>query len=143
MHQDARTLLRDMLQAALAVADPAPRLKALLPPRPEGRVVVVGGGKASARMAQALEEAWGPCDGLIAVPYGDVLSTQSLRLVEASHPVPDERSQAAAEQMMSLASSLGPGDTLVALISGGASALLAAPAAGLSLANKQAITRAS
>ncbi|MDW9500520.1 DUF4147 domain-containing protein [Sinorhizobium meliloti] len=142
MQWDAAALLNNMLQAAVAAADPAPGLKEVLPPRPDGRVLVVGAGKASARMAQALEEVWGPCEGLVAVPRGAVLPTLRLRIVEADHPVPDETSLRAAEQMLALASSLRAGDTLVALISGGGSSLLSAPCAGLSLAVKQQITRA-
>lgn len=132
-------LLHDMLNAALAAADPAPGLKASLPPRPNGRVVVVGAGKASARMAQALEEFWGPCEGIVAVPRGTVLSTQTIRLVETSHPVPDATSLQVAQEIMALPSSLQAGDTLVALISGGGSALLSLPCAGLSLEEKQEI----
>ncbi|SFH08918.1 glycerate 2-kinase [Palleronia marisminoris] len=135
-------LLRAMFDAALAAADPGRALPPALPPRPEGRVLALGAGKASARMAQALEEAWGPVEGLVAVPHGATLPTTRIELVETAHPVPDAASEDAARRMLAMAGDLVAGDTLVALISGGGSALLAAPQDGLTLADKQAVTRA-
>ncbi|QFG36113.1 glycerate kinase (plasmid) [Paracoccus pantotrophus] len=139
---DPTTLMQAMLEAALAAADPGPGLRAALPQRPaDGRLLVLGAGKASARMAQVLEQMWGPCEGLIVVPEGARLRLRGLEQVEASHPVPDGRSAEAAARMLALAGTLGPRDTLVVLLSGGASALLAAPADGLTLADKQSVTR--
>lgn len=140
--EDREKLLRRLFAAALEAADPGRALPAALPPRPKGRLLVLGAGKASARMAQALEGAWGPCEGLVAVPRGASLPTRGIELVEAAHPVPDAASEEAARRMLAMASSLKEGDTLVALISGGGSALLAAPAEGLTLADKQAVARA-
>ncbi len=134
--------LHALFDAAVAAADPARALPRALPERPPGRVVALGAGKASARMAQALEAAWGPVEGLVAVPHGAALPTERIELVETAHPVPDAASERAARRMLEIAAELGEGDTLVALVSGGGSALLAAPAEGLSLADKQAATKA-
>ena len=65
-----RRLLASLFECAVAAADPLLIVPAHLPPRPEGRVVVIGAGKASARMAEALENAWGPCEGLVITRYG-------------------------------------------------------------------------
>ncbi|MXU65196.1 glycerate kinase type-2 family protein [Oceanomicrobium pacificus] len=136
---DAEALLTEMFAAALAAADPMDAVPAHLPPRPEGRVVVVGAGKASARMAQAVEAAWGPCEGLVIVPYGGALPTKGIEIVEARHPVPDAAGEAAAHRILDLLAPLGDGDLALCLISGGGSALMAAPAPGLTLADKQAV----
>lgn len=135
-------LLRQMFDRAVAVADPMRSLAAFLPPRPLGRVVVVGAGKASARMAEAVEAAWGPCDGLIITRYGYARPCQGIEVVEAAHPVPDAAGQAATERMLTLLNNLGDGDFVLALVSGGASALLTAPAQGVTLADKQALNAA-
>lgn len=131
-----------MFDAALGAADPAKALLKILPQRPKGRVVVLGAGKASAPMVQALESQWGACEGLVAVPHGATLPTKHIELIEASHPVPDATSETAARRMLDMALGLGEGDTLIMLMSGGGSALLAAPATGIDLADKQNITRA-
>ena len=115
---------------------------AALPPRPAGRVVVVGAGKASARMAEAVEAAWGPCEGLVITRYGHARPTRGIEIVEAAHPVPDAAGEAATRRMLALLETCGEGDMVLALISGGASALLVAPAAGVSLADKQMVNRA-
>ncbi len=107
------------------------------------RVVVLGAGKASARMAQALEDRLGPRIemGLVVVKYGHAMPTKSVRIVEAGHPVPDAAGLAAAHDILNLARSLGKDDLLIVLLSGGASSLLPAPAEGISLADKQATTK--
>src|SRR5690606_37066808 len=107
-----------------------------------GRVVVVGAGKASARMAEAVEAAWGPCEGLVITRYGHARPCQSIEIVEAAHPVPDAAGVAATERMLALLSSLGEDDFVLTLISGGASSLLCAPAPGLTLDDKKAINAA-
>ncbi|HHB81646.1 MAG TPA: glycerate kinase [Aliiroseovarius sp.] len=112
-----------------------------LPPRPDGPVTVIGAGKASARMAEALEAAWGPCNGLVITRYGYARPLKGIELVEAAHPVPDAAGTKATERMLSLVEGLGEEDFVVALISGGGSALLNAPAGGITLAEKQALTR--
>lgn len=110
-----------------------------LPPKPCGRVLVVGAGKASARMAEAVEAAWGPCDGLVITRYGYGRPCRGIEIVEAAHPVPDEAGARATQRMLDLLAALGPDDFVLALISGGASALLVAPVDGVTLADKKAV----
>jgi hydroxypyruvate reductase len=135
-------LLRQLFDRAVAVADPMRSLAAHLPPRPSGRVIVVGAGKASARMAEAVESAWGPCDGLVITRYGYARPCRGIEIVEAAHPVPDRAGETATRRMLDLLAGLGEGDFVLALISGGASALLVAPAEGVTLAEKQAVNAA-
>jgi hydroxypyruvate reductase len=136
------TFLRQLFDKAVEVADPMRSLARFLPERPQGRVIVVGAGKASARMAEAVETAWGPCDGLVITRYGYGRPCRGIEIVEAAHPVPDESGLAATARMLDLARTAGEGDFVLALISGGASALLVSPAEGVSLAEKQAVNAA-
>lgn len=136
---DPKTVLRDLFAAAVARADPMLCVPAHLPPKPKGRVVVLGAGKASARMAEAVEAAWGPCEGLVITRYGYGRPCEGIEIVEAAHPLPDQAGVDATRRLLAIASSLGPDDTVVILISGGGSALLCAPAAGLELEDKQAL----
>jgi hydroxypyruvate reductase len=131
--------LRALFDRAVEVADPMRSLSRFLPPRPPGRVIVIGAGKASARMAEAVEAAWGPCEGLVITRYGHARPTRRIEVVEAAHPVPDAAGLQATARMLDLVAGAGPGDLVLALISGGASALLCAPAEGLTLADKQAV----
>lgn len=137
-------LLRASFMAAVAAADPALRLAEHLPPRPRGRVLVVGAGKAAASMAAALEAAWpdAPLEGLVITRYGHGAATQRVRVVEAGHPLPDAAGADAATEILARAATLGPDDLLLALVSGGGSSLLTLPAPGLALADLQALTRA-
>ena len=139
---DPATLLRRLFDRAVEVADPMRSLAAALPERPAGRLLVIGAGKASARMAEAVEAAWGPCDGLVITRYGYARPCSGIEIVEAAHPVPDEAGQAATARMLHLVRGLGAGDTVLALISGGASALLVQPADDITLAEKQAVNQA-
>lgn len=134
--------LRHMFDLAVEAADPMRSLARFLPDRPAGRVVVVGAGKASARMAEAVEAAWGPCEGLVITRYGHARPSRGIEIVQAAHPVPDAAGAAATARMMALLQGLGEGDFVLALVSGGASALLVAPAGGVSLAEKQAVNAA-
>jgi hydroxypyruvate reductase len=131
-----------MFDRAVAVADPMQSLAAALPPKPEGRVVVIGAGKASARMAEAVEAEWGPCEGLVITRYGYGRPCRGIEIVEAAHPVPDMAGVEATRRMLDLLGTVGEGDFVLALISGGGSALLCAPAAGITLDEKQALTQA-
>ncbi len=131
--------LRALFDRAVAVADPMRSLADHLPPKPQGRVVVIGAGKASARMAEAVEAAWGPCEGLVITRYGYGRVCRGIEIVEAAHPVPDQAGADATARMLEMVSGLGPDDFVLALISGGASALLVAPVPGVSLAEKQAL----
>ena len=139
---DPRSFLRSLFDAAVAAADPMRCVPAALPPKPAGRVVVVGAGKASARMAEAVEAVWGPCEGLVLTRYGYGRPTRGIEIVEAAHPVPDARGLAATARMLRLVEGLGEGDFVLALISGGGSALLVQPAGGITLAEKQAVNDA-
>jgi len=137
------TLLEQMFHAAVAQAQPALAVAQNLPPRPRGRTVVIGAGKASAQMARAFELAWeGPISGLVVTRYGYAEACERIEIVEAAHPVPDEAGFLAARRIMETVSGLGPDDLVVALISGGGSSLLPAPAPGLTLDDEQAINRA-
>ena len=139
----AGALLRSLFDAALTAADPARAVAQHLPSPVAGRTVVVGAGKASAAMARAFETRWlGPLEGLVVTRHGHGVPCQQIEIVEASHPVPDAAGEEAARRILGLARDLGRDDQLVCLISGGGSALLSLPAPGLSLADKQAVTRA-
>ena len=139
---DPKTFLRSLFDVAVKVADPMRSLAAHLPPRPKGRVLVLGAGKARARMAEAVEAAWGPCEGLVITRYGYGRPCKGIEIVEASHPVPDSAGQVATARMLDMLSGLGKDDFVLALISGGASALLVAPCTGVTLAEKQAVNTA-
>jgi glycerate 2-kinase len=132
-------LLRQLFDLAVATADPMRVVAQHLPPPPKGRLVVIGAGKASARMAEAVEAHYGPCEGLVITRYGYGRPCQGIEIVEAAHPVPDAAGVAATARMLALLRGLGPEDFVLALISGGGSALLCAPAFGMTLAEKQAV----
>ena len=140
---DPSTFLRQLFEAALAVALPQASLAVQLPAPPKGRTVVIGAGKAAASMAQALEAHWpGPLSGLVVTRYGHGAPCRHIDVVEASHPVPDAAGQAAARRMLTQVQGLGPDDLVICLLSGGGSALLSLPLPGLTLADKQALSRA-
>jgi hydroxypyruvate reductase len=148
--KDPRDFLRTLYTAAVARAQPAQVLATHLPPPPRGRTVVVGAGKAAAAMAHAVEDAWpadAPLSGVVVTRYGHVpprTGGQSARIavLEAAHPVPDAAGLAATRRILAAVQGLGPDDLVICLMSGGASALLTAPAEGLDLADKQAINLA-
>ncbi len=138
-----RELLTALFEAAVAAADPALAIPGRLPEPPRGRTVVVGAGKAAAAMAAAVEREWtGPLSGLVVTRDGHGCPTRSIEVIEAAHPVPDQRGRAAAGRILELVSCLGADDLALVLMSGGASALLVQPAPGLDLEDKQAINRA-
>jgi glycerate-2-kinase len=138
-----REVLHALFEAALKVALPDGRFAGRLPQPPAGRTIVLGAGKASARMAQAFEAEWPHrCEGLVVTRYGHAAPTRAIEVVEAAHPVPDEAGRRAAERILALAASAGADDLVVALMSGGASALLTLPAPGVTLEDKQEINRA-
>ncbi|MCF2905104.1 glycerate kinase [Octadecabacter sp. CECT 8868] len=137
--QDPNDFLRSLFSAAVKQADPMRCVPAALPPKPDGRVVVLGAGKASARMAEAVEAEWGPCEGFVITRYGYARDCQGIEIVEAAHPVPDQAGVDATGQLLEIAEGLGADDTVIMLISGGGSALLCAPADGLTLDNKQTL----
>jgi hydroxypyruvate reductase len=138
-----RELLRRMFDAAVAASQPALVVPRFLPAAPNGRLVVLGAGKASAAMAGAVEDHWrGPLEGLVVTRYGYRVPCERIEIVEAAHPVPDEAGEHAAKRMLAIAESLGADDAALFLISGGGSALLPLPLPGLTLADKQQINRA-
>jgi glycerate 2-kinase len=135
-------LLKTLFAAAIAAADPALRVPPYLPKPPRGRTVVVGAGKASAAMALAFEEHWtGELSGLVITRYGHGAPCRRIEIVEAAHPVPDANGRDAALRMGELVKGLSEDDLVLCLISGGGSALLAAPAPGLTLEDKQSVNR--
>lgn len=139
-------LLVELFERAVAAAQPGAALVAALPPPAVGRSLVLGIGKAALSMGLALESVWpadAPLEGLLVGPAGlDSRGLRRLRYLEGAHPVPDAGSEAAALALLAATDGLGPEDQVIALISGGASALACAPVAGLSLADKQALTQA-
>lgn len=140
---EPRALLQAMFHAAIEAAQPSHCIPPHLPPAPRGRLIVIGAGKASAAMAQAVEQHWpGPLSGLVVTRYGYGVPCERIEIVEAAHPVPDQAGMAAAQRMLALVEHLSPEDTVLCLISGGGSALLALPLPGVTLADKQALNRA-
>ena len=136
-------LLRTLFDAAVAAAQPALSLAAFLPEAPRGRTVVIGAGKAATTMAQALDAAWpAALSGVVVTRHGQRQPCRRIEVLEAAHPVPDAHSVAAAARMLDAVRGLGADDLVICLISGGGSSLLVQPAAGLTLADKQAINRA-
>jgi glycerate 2-kinase len=140
---DPRQLLRDMFEAAVGAALPEKCVPPHLPPPPPGRTIVVGAGKAGGSMAKAVEDHWrGPLEGLVVTRYGHGVPCKRITVVEASHPVPDVAGQDAARRILSMVQGLTPDDLVLCLISGGGSALLALPADGVALTDKQVINKA-
>ncbi|MCB1519475.1 MAG: glycerate kinase [Hyphomicrobiaceae bacterium] len=145
---ETRAFLMQLFETAVATAHPATCVPPHLPPIPEGgRIIVVGAGKAAAAMAQATERhyiAAGLADrisGFVTTRHGYGLATEIIEVIEAGHPVPDQNSIDTAQRALKLAATAGPNDLVLALMSGGASALWSAPAAGITFEAKQALTR--
>ncbi|WP_295646604.1 glycerate kinase [uncultured Methylibium sp.] len=137
------SLLRQMFDAAVAAAAPALCMAPHLPPPPRGRTLVIGAGKAAASMAQALEALWPEdLEGMVVTRYGHRVPTARIEVVEAAHPVPDAAGRAAAARMLKMVQGLHEDDLVICLISGGGSSLLALPAEGLTLEDKQQVNRA-
>ena len=153
-HDDPRAFLRALFDAAVAQALPGASLATFLPAPPRGRTLVLGAGKAGGAMAAALDAAWpaeAPMTGLVVTRYDSVppafaaaqaRGTTRIQVVQAAHPVPDEAGRRAAARILKLARGLSADDLVVCLMSGGASSLLALPAPGVTLEEKQAINGA-
>jgi hydroxypyruvate reductase len=137
-------LLRALFGAAVRAADPRLVLPPALPAKPAGRCVVVGAGKAAALMAQVVDAVWPDVSvgGVVVTRYGHAVPAGRIAVLEAGHPVPDAASENAARTILAAIQGLMPQDLVLALISGGGSAVMALPAPGLTLADKQAVTRA-
>ncbi|MEG3127056.1 glycerate kinase [Pantoea cypripedii] len=143
-NEQAAAILQDIFQQAVDSARPGPVIPPALPEKPRGRCVVIGAGKASAAMAAAVDAAWPDVDvsGVVVTRYGHAVPAGRIRILEAAHPVSDAMSETAAMLIVESLRGLTQDDLVLALISGGGSALMALPAPGLTLADKQAITRA-
>lgn len=143
-NEQAAEILQNIFQRAVDSARPGPVIPPALPEKPKGRCVVIGAGKASAAMAAAVDAAWPDVDvsGVVVTRYGHAVPAGRIRILEAAHPVSDAMSEIAAMLIVESLRGLTPDDLVLALISGGGSALMALPAPGLTLADKQAITRA-
>lgn len=138
---DDRQLLQLLFDAAVTATSPAACVPLWLEDKPKGRVIIVGAGKAAASMAAIVEQEWGPpLEGLVIVPDGHIADCDYVEVVEAAHPVPDERGVAATRRILDLVSNLSPDDTVVCLLSGGGSSLLCAPAPGVTLEQKKTMT---
>jgi glycerate 2-kinase len=138
-----KALLRRMFDAAIASAQPARCIPPHLPAVPRGRLVVVGAGKAAAAMARAVEDNWpGPLSGVVVTRYGYAVPCNQIEVLEAAHPVPDAAGLLGAQRVLEAVRGLGADDLVLALISGGGSALLPLPVAGLTLEQKQNVNRA-
>jgi hydroxypyruvate reductase len=137
-----RALLEAAFAEAVAACKRPETIIAALPPKPAGRVIVIAAGKGAVPMAQAVEAHWPDATGIAVTRTGYGAPLQNIELVEASHPVPDAAGLAAAARCLALADSAGADDLVLVLLSGGASALLAAPSEPLDLPAKQAVTRA-
>ncbi|MBZ9660536.1 glycerate kinase [Mesorhizobium sp. ESP-6-4] len=140
---DPKTFLTSIFNAAVAAADPEKTIRNHLPAKPKGRTVVVGAGKGSAQMAAAFEKVWdGPIDGLVVTRYGYGARCERIEIIEAAHPVPDAAGLEASRRLLEKVRGLTSDDLVVALISGGGSALLPSPAPGLTLADEIAVNEA-
>ncbi|HYS57337.1 MAG TPA: glycerate kinase [Burkholderiales bacterium] len=141
---DSKQLLIQSLQAAVAAADPLKILPGHLPHPPSGRTLVIGAGKAAASMALAVEQHWprdAAMEGLVITRYRHGLPTRRVKVIEAGHPVPDERGESAAKEILQRVKNLAPDDLLLALISGGGSALLSLPVEAVGMEDLKATTR--
>ena len=140
---DPRALLRALFDAAVASAQAEICVPPHLPPAPRGRLIVIGAGKASAAMARAVEQHWrGAVSGLVVTRYGHAVPCEHIEILEAAHPVPDDAGIQAARRILERVQNLNEEDVVLCLISGGGSALLSLPAAGLNLEMKQIVNRA-
>ncbi|MGX8010640.1 glycerate kinase type-2 family protein [Mesorhizobium sp. ORM8.1] len=140
---DPKSFLVSIFNAAVAAADPEKTIRNYLPAKPKRRTIVIGAGKGSAQMAAAFEKAWdGPIDGLVVTRYGYGAKCERIEIIEAAHPVPDAAGLEASCRLLEKVRGLTADDLVVALISGGGSALMPSPASGLTLADEIAVNEA-
>ncbi|MDX8533466.1 glycerate kinase [Mesorhizobium sp. VK25A] len=140
---DPKSFLTSIFNAAVAAADPEKTIRNHLPAKPKGRTIVIGAGKGSAQMAAAFEKVWdGPIDGLVVTRYGYGAKCERIEIIEAAHPVPDAAGLEASRRLLEKMRGLTADDLVVALISGGGSALLPSPVPGLTLADEIAVNEA-
>lgn len=140
---DIKAFLTDLFETAIRAADPDICVPPHLPDAPVGRTIVVGAGKASAKMARALEQNWsGPLSGCVVTRYGHAVPTDHIEIIEASHPVPDQAGLDGTRKIIELVRGLDQNDLVICLISGGGSALLEDPIAPLDLDGLRDLNRA-
>jgi hydroxypyruvate reductase len=140
---DPRPFLVSLFETAVRAADPLEAIKARLPVPPKGRTVVIGAGKAASQMAAAFEKLWdGPCEGVVVARHGPVEETRRIKVLQSAHPVPDEAGLVGSRALLDAVGGLTEDDLVIALISGGGSALLPAPPEGLMLADEIAVNKA-
>lgn len=143
MGLDRRAFLTSLFEAAVAAAEPEKAIRDFLPQKPKGRTVVVGAGKGAAQLARAFERDWdGPLEGVVVTRYGYAVACERIKVLEASHPLPDAAGLDAARQLFEAVSDLTEDDLVVALVCGGGSALLPAPPEGLTLEDEIALNAA-
>ena len=142
MNRDPKFLLSDLFHVAVKAADPFSALSGRLPDSPKGKTVVVALGKAASQMARAFERLWnGPFEGVAVTRHGAFEPCETIRILQSAHPVPDENGLLGSRALLDAVSGLTPDDLVVALISGGGSALLPAPADGLTFDDEVLINR--
>lgn len=140
---DPRKILTDLFNVAVEAALPEATLRKAMPAKPKGRTVVIGAGKGAAQLAKTFENQWdGELTGVVVTRYGYGDTCENIKVLEASHPVPDQAGVRATKQIIGAIEKLGPDDLVVALICGGGSALLAAPPQGFNLSDEIALNSA-
>lgn len=140
---DPRAFLVSLFDSAVRAADPLEAIRAHLPARPKGRTVVIGAGKAASQMAAAFEQVWdGRYEGVVVARHGPVEKTERIRVLQSAHPVPDDAGLIGSQALLDAVKGLTDDDLVIALISGGGSALLPAPPEGLTLADEIAVNKA-
>jgi glycerate 2-kinase len=140
---DPRAFLVSLFETAVRAADPLEAIRAHLPARPKGRTVVIGAGKAASQMAAAFEKLWlGPYEGVVVARHGPIEKTEHIKVLQSAHPVPDEAGLVGSQALLDAVKGLTEDDLVIALISGGGSALLPAPPEGLTLADEIAVNKA-
>jgi glycerate 2-kinase len=140
---DPRAFLTSLFETAVRAADTLEAIRAHLPARPKGRTVVIGAGKAASQMAASFEKLWdGPYEGVVVARHGPVEKTNTIKVLQSAHPVPDEAGLIGSQALLDAVQDLTEDDLVIALISGGGSALLPAPPDGLTLADEIAVNKA-
>ncbi|THK38776.1 glycerate kinase [Ensifer sp. MPMI2T] len=140
---EPRSFLISLFDAAVVAADPYAAIRAHLPERPKGRTIVIGAGKAASQMAAAFERLWdAPLTGVVVARHGPVEKCERIKVLQSAHPVPDDAGLAASSALLKLVEGLTADDLVIALVSGGGSALLPAPPNGLMLDDEIAVNRA-
>ena len=143
MLADPRPFLTSLFDAAVLAAEPLEAIRTHLPQKPKGRTIVVGAGKAASQMAAAFEKCWdGPYDGVVVARHGPIEPCRIIRVLQSAHPVPDAAGIMGAEALLAAVEGLTEDDLVIALISGGGSALLPAPPTGLTLEDEIAVNQA-